>query len=129
MAKIGINLTTGSLQQSEVIVGIDLGTTNSLIAIIHPDTKKPAVLKEYDATSLVPSVVHFGTNGSLAVGDAAREYLISEPHNTIFSVKRLMGKSYSDVQDVTGLLGYQIIDDGSDNLVKVAVQGKYYTPV
>jgi molecular chaperone HscA len=46
MAKIGINIATGSLQQQEMIVGIDLGTTNSLVAIIHPDTKKPVVLKE-----------------------------------------------------------------------------------
>src|SRR5689334_13846805 len=53
MAKIGINLTTGSLQQKEVIVGIDLGTTNSLIAMIHPDTKEPVVLKEFDHTTLV----------------------------------------------------------------------------
>jgi molecular chaperone HscA len=129
MAKIGINLTTGSLQQSEMIVGIDLGTTNSLIAIIHPDTKKPTVLKEYDATSLVPSIVHFENGGAVSVGDAARSYQISDPQNTIFSVKRLMGKSYADVAGFSGMLGYKVIDDGSDNLVKIEVGGRFYTPV
>ncbi len=51
MAKIGINIATGSLQQEEIIVGIDLGTTNSLIAVIHPDTKTAIALKEHDSTS------------------------------------------------------------------------------
>ena len=54
MAKIPINIITGSLQQEEIIVGIDLGTTNSLVAIIHPDTKQPVALKEHDASSSVP---------------------------------------------------------------------------
>lgn len=129
MAKIGINLSTGSLQQSEMIVGIDLGTTNSLIAIIHPDTKQPTVLKEYDATSLVPSIVHFDKGGSLSVGVEAKHYLITDPEHTIFSVKRLMGKSYGDLKEFSGRLGYNVIDDGTDNLVKVEVDGKFYTPI
>ena len=49
MAKIGINIVTGSLQQQEMIVGIDLGTTNSLVAMIHPESRRPVVLKEYDS--------------------------------------------------------------------------------
>ncbi len=60
MAKIGINLSTGSLYKEEIIVGINLGTTNSLIAIIHPDTGQPTVLKAFDNTTLVPSIGHFG---------------------------------------------------------------------
>ena len=60
MAKIGINIATGSIQQEEMIVGIDLGTTNSLVAVIHPGSKKPVVLKEFDGNALVPSVIHFG---------------------------------------------------------------------
>ncbi|HRG26174.1 MAG TPA: Hsp70 family protein, partial [Chitinophagaceae bacterium] len=73
MAKIGINIATGSLQQNEMIVGIDLGTTNSLVAIIHPDTRQPVVLKEHDGVSLVPSIVHFGGQGQVAVGDEAKK--------------------------------------------------------
>ncbi|HUP13583.1 MAG TPA: Fe-S protein assembly chaperone HscA [Niastella sp.] len=129
MAKIGINLTTGSLQKEEIIVGIDLGTTNSLIAIIHPDTKQPTVLKEFDATSLVPSIIHFGAGGQISVGNEARDFLVSEPQNTIFSVKRLMGKSYSDVAGAQDFFTYKIKDDGTDNLVKIDVMGMYYTPI
>jgi molecular chaperone HscA len=129
MAKIGININTGSLQQEEIIVGIDLGTTNSLIAIIHPDTKQPTILKEFDATSLVPSIVHFGAGGQVSVGNEAKSFLVSEPQNTIFSVKRLMGKSYKDVAPASKFFTYEIIDDGTDNLVKIAAQGKFYTPI
>ena len=129
MAKIGINISTGSLQKEEIIVGIDLGTTNSLIAIIHPETKQPTVLKEFDNTTLVPSIVHFGPGEQLSVGNEAKQYLITEPHNTIFSVKRLMGKSYKDVADASGFFTYKIIDDGSENLVKIEVNGKFYTPI
>ncbi|HZH00092.1 MAG TPA: Hsp70 family protein, partial [Flavisolibacter sp.] len=129
MAKIGINLTTGSLQRDDIIVGIDLGTTNSLIAIIHPDTKQPTVLKEFDNTTLVPSIIHFGTEGQMSVGNEAKQYLVQEPHRTIFSVKRLMGKSYKDVAAVAEQLAYTIIDDGTDNLVKVEANGKFYSPI
>ncbi|MEI9908857.1 MAG: Hsp70 family protein [Bacteroidota bacterium] len=100
MAKISINIATGSLQQQEMIVGIDLGTTNSLVAIIHPESKKPVVLKEHDGHALVPSVIHFDGTGTATVGDEAKKYLITEPHNTIFSAKRLMGKSYNDVRNM-----------------------------
>ena len=129
MAKIGINLTTGSIQKAEMIVGIDLGTTNSLIAIIHPQSKQPVVLKEFDATSLVPSIIHFGPSNQLSVGGEAKQFLIKDPHHTIFSVKRLMGKSYKDVVEMSGFLGYKIIDNGTDNLVKIEVNGKFYTPI
>ena len=59
MAKIGINIATGSLQKEEIIIGIDLGTTNSLVSIIHPETKQPIALKEHNSASLVPSVIYF----------------------------------------------------------------------
>ncbi len=129
MAKIGINIATGSLQQQEMIVGIDLGTTNSLVAIIHPDSKQPVVLKEHDGAALVPSVLHFGEAGVVTVGDKAKEYLVSEPHNTIFSVKRLMGKSYSDVKDHASYFTYKVIDDNTESLVKVQAGSVFYSPV
>lgn len=112
-----------------MIVGIDLGTTNSLVAIIHPDTKKPVVLKEHDGAALVPSVIHFGKNGEITVGDKAKEFLITEPHNTIFSVKRLMGKSYSDVKDQASFFTYKVIDDNAESLVKIQAGEKFYSPV
>src|SRR5689334_2742980 len=129
MAKIGINIATGSLQQKEMIVGIDLGTTNSLVAIIHPGTKEPVVLKEHDGAALVPSIVHFGEGNTITVGDEARKFLVTEPQNTIFSVKRLMGKSYNDVKDRSDLFTYRIIDDNTESLVKIQVGQTFYSPV
>ena len=138
MAKIGINIATGSLQKEEIIVGIDLGTTNSLIAIIHPETKNPVALKEHNTSSLVPSIVHFDKNarlndtvgqGNVTVGEEAKQYLITEPQNTIFSAKRLMGKSYNDIKINSSFFTYKIIDDDTESLVKVQVGEKFYSPV
>ena len=128
MAKIAINIATGSLQKDEIIVGIDLGTTNSLVAIIHPESKKPVALKEHNSASLVPSVIHFGANADITVGEAAKQYLISDPANTIFSAKRLMGKTYKDVKNNTAALAYKIIDD-ENKLAKVQVGNNFYSPV
>ena len=128
MAKIGINIATGSLQKAEMIVGIDLGTTNSLVAIIHPETKHPLALKEHDSTSLVPSVVHFDVFGNPEVGQGAKRFLETDPANTIFSAKRLMGKSYKDVSQSAGYFTYKVIDDNTDALVKVQVGSSFYSP-
>lgn len=129
MAKIGINLSTGSLQQEEIIVGIDLGTTNSLVAIIHPENKKPVALKEHNSSSLVPSVIYFDAYDNAVVGEEARTHLITEPHNTIFSAKRLMGKSYNDIKDHSSFFTYKIYDDDTDRLVKVQAGDKFYSPI
>ncbi|HMC98555.1 MAG TPA: Hsp70 family protein, partial [Ferruginibacter sp.] len=128
MAKIAINIATGSLQQNEMIVGIDLGTTNSLVAIIHPESRQPVALKEYNSSSLVPSIVHFASNNTIIAGEAAKEYLLSDPSNTIFSAKRLMGKTYDDVKAQANKLAYTIIDD-VDKLVKVKVGDRFYSAV
>ena len=128
MAKIAINIATGSLQQNEMIVGIDLGTTNSLVAIIHPETKKPVTLKEHDSSSLVPSVIHFGKEGIVTVGEKAKPYLIEDTANTVFSAKRLMGKTYGDVKNNAASLAYKIIDDAG-RLVKVQVNDQFYSAV
>lgn len=128
MAKIGINIATGSLQKAEIIVGIDLGTTNSLVAIIHPETKQPVALKEHDSSSLVPSVVHFDVFGNPEVGQGAKRFLETDPAGTIFSAKRLMGKSYKDVSQSAGYFTYKVIDDNTDALVKVQVGSSFYSP-
>ena len=129
MGKIAINIATGSLQQQEMIVGIDLGTTNSLVAIIHPESRKPVVLKEHDGNALVPSIVHFNNTGAITVGEEAKNYLITEPQNTIFSVKRLMGKSYNDIKERASFFSYKIIDDNTESLVKIQAGEKFYSPV
>src|ERR1043165_5612512 len=131
MAKVSINIATGSLQEEELIVGIDLGTTNSLIAIVREDdgVRRPIALRETDGLTLVPSIVHFGHNGEVHVGNEAREHLIDEPERTIYSVKRLMGKSYKDVQGDAARFAYKVIDDDTDSLVKIGVGDKYYSPI
>jgi molecular chaperone HscA len=129
MAKVSINLSTGSIQQQEIVVGIDLGTTNSLIAVIHPSTKLPTVLREFNAPALVSSVIHFTNDGEIIVGDEAKLQLEINAANTIYSVKRLLGRSYKDVQHDAQMLGYSIIDNNDEQLVKVQVAGKNYSPI
>ena len=129
MAKIGINIATGSIQQQEIIVGIDLGTTNSLIAIMHPDTKKPIALKDIDGATIVPSIIHFNENGSIDVGINAKEKLITDSTNTIFSIKRFIGKSFNEIEKDTHFFAYQIVPDETDNEVKIKVNDTLYSPI
>lgn len=128
MAKISINLATGSLQQEEIIVGIDLGTTNSLVAFINPE-KHPQVINDLGKGLLVPSVVHFNAQGDALVGNDAKEFLVTDPENTIFSVKRLLGRSYKDVASHQDTFSYKIIDDDQDALVKIKAGNRFYTPI
>jgi len=128
MAKVSINLATGSIQKEELIVGIDLGTTNSLVAFINPD-KQPQVINDTGKGVLVPSVVHFGPAGEITVGNEAKDYLITDPQNTVFSVKRLLGRSYHDIENYKDFFSYKVIDDDSESLVKIKVGDKFYTPI
>jgi len=129
MARIPINIKEGKVAKDEdLIVGIDLGTTNSLVAYMR-DGKAIAVRDKAGKSSLVPSIVHFNPIGRIVVGDEAREKLISDPANTIYSVKRLMGKSYQDVAGLEHYFGYKIIDDDTESLVKIRVQDRFYSPI
>lgn len=128
--KISINLKTGDVADStpkDIIVGIDLGTTNSLVAYIV--NEQPVTVKsKYGKRSLTPSVLHFTEEGSIVVGDKAKDYFVSHPERTIFSVKRLMGKSYADVSKLNSSIGYEIIDQDTESLVKIKVDNRFYTP-
>lgn len=128
MAKISINISTGSLQKEDMIVGIDLGTTNSLVAIIHPESRKPIALREHNSSSLVPSVVYFGSDNQPVVGEEACKYLVEEPEKTIFSVKRLMGKSFNDIRERADFFIYKVFEDDSGRLVKIKAGDKFYSP-
>ena len=129
MGKISINISTGSLQKEEMIVGIDLGTTNSLVAIIHPENKNPVALKEHNSSALVPSIVYFGSDGKPVVGEEAKQHLIAEPQNTIFSVKRLMGKSFNDIRERSSFFMYKVFEDDTERLVKIQVGNTFYSPI
>ena len=129
MAQIAINIKEGTLRREEIIVGIDLGTTNSLVAVIEKENGKPLALKDEAKTSIVPSIIYFGENGEIIVGNDAKKHLIDHPERTIYSVKRLMGKSYTDVAEIQSHLGYKIINDDTERLVKIKVDDKFYSPI
>lgn len=129
MAQISINIKEGSLRKEEVIVGIDLGTTNSLIAIIDAATGKPKAIRDADKFAIVPSIIHFAADGTITVGRNAVAHLLSDPEHTIFSVKRLMGKSYKDIAAYQHHFGYKIIDNDAERLVKIKVYDAYYSPI
>ncbi len=127
--KIPINLKAGSVdkeEKKEVIIGIDLGTTNSLVAYVD-GTETKVIRDAAGSNALVPSILHFSEDG-VVVGNVAREKLISAPERTIYSVKRLMGKSYADLESLKASVGYNVIDQDTEALVKVEIDGKYYTP-
>lgn len=113
---------------TDVVVGIDLGTTNSLVAYMK-DGQPVAVRDSTGQGVLVPSVIHFAADGSASLGVAAKQQLATDPENTIYSVKRLLGKSYADVKEQEQHLGYRIIDEPGDNLVKIRARNKFYTPI
>jgi molecular chaperone HscA len=129
MSIISINLKDGTIEKDakqDIIVGIDLGTTNSLVAYIK-DEKPTAILMQDQKYVLVPSIVHFGKE-EILVGLDAKKYLELDPVNTIYSVKRLLGKSYQDISNQNTLLGYEIINDDTESQVKIKVKDKFYTP-
>lgn len=128
MSKISINIATGSIEKQKVILGIDLGTTNSLVAYV-PENQFNSEIISINQGNLVPSVVYFDENALPVVGTAAKAKLIESPERTIFSVKRLLGKSYNDVREQQDLISYQIIDDNTDSLVKVRVDDRFYNPI
>src|SRR5271167_764462 len=109
------------------IVGIDLGTTNSLVAYIDPQTKEPKCIPGPYGSTLCPSVVSLDADGSIIVGHAARRRLLTQPERTIYSVKRLMGRGSADVQTELKLFPFRI-DPNSKNVIRVQLGDKYFTP-
>jgi molecular chaperone DnaK len=107
------------------IIGIDLGTTNSVVAVKEGD--KVTVIPNAQGSRLTPSVVAFTDKNERLVGQVARRQAITNPRNTIFSIKRFMGRRHHEVADEEKIVPYQITG-GADELVKVGVRGKEYTP-
>ncbi len=109
------------------IVGIDLGTTNSLVAYIDPQTNQPKCIPGPYGSTLCPSVVSLDADGSIIVGEAARNRLLTQPERTIYSVKRLMGRGPADVQTELSLFPFRI-DPASKNVIRVMLGDKVFTP-
>jgi molecular chaperone DnaK len=109
------------------IVGIDLGTTNSLVAYIDPQTNQPRCIPGPYGSTLCPSVVSLDSDGSIIVGEAAQKRLLTQPERTIYSVKRLMGRGPADVQTELKLFPFRI-DRASKNVIRVMLGDKVFTP-
>jgi Fe-S protein assembly chaperone HscA len=107
------------------IVGIDLGTTNSLVAIVENGV--PRVLPGRDGSKLVPSIIHFEEGGEVLVGNIAKARLIENPKNTIFSIKRFMGKGLEDVREDLPMLPFDVAGD-SEHVIRLKIFGREYTP-
>src|SRR5437899_5189890 len=112
-----------------LIVGIDLGTTFSLAAYVEGGV--PQVVRDATGNALVPSCLSFHDDGSVLVGTAARERALSDPEHTIFSVKRLMGRSLADLQAELPLIPHQIVEReaaGGRKVLQVRIAGREHTP-
>jgi molecular chaperone DnaK len=107
------------------IIGIDLGTTNSLVAYVDETSGMPRVIPDAEGRALLPSIVGFTPDG-LVVGDAARRQLARRPADTVYSVKRLMGRDYEDVKDELAYLPFQVAP--AEGTVKLRVGGREVTP-
>ena len=107
------------------IIGIDLGTTNSVVAVMEGG--QPKVLINSQGNRTTPSVVGFTDKGERLVGQPAKHQQVTNPKNTVFSIKRFMGRRHSEVQAEEKLVPYEIVG-GPEELVRVRVRGKEYTP-
>ncbi len=107
------------------IIGIDLGTTNSVVAVMEGETVK--VLTNAQGSRLTPSVVAITDKGERLVGQVARHQQVTNPENTIFSIKRFMGRRHNEVAGEEKMVSYKIVG-GPEELVKVEIRGKQYTP-
>src|SRR6202012_2663760 len=107
------------------IIGIDLGTTNSVVAVMEGD--QPKVLINSQGSRLTPSVVAFTEKGERLVGQTAKHQQVTNPKNTIFSIKRFMGRRHKEVASEEKMVPYEVTG-GPDDYVKVKVRGKEYTP-
>jgi molecular chaperone DnaK len=110
---------------ADKVIGIDLGTTNSVVAVLEGGD--PVVIPNAEGGRTTPSVVAFTKDGERLVGQIAKRQAVTNPQNTIFSIKRFMGRKTSEVQDEQKKVPYKVAS-GSNDLAAVEIQGKRYTP-
>ncbi len=129
MAKFGIDLKTGAVStRNDFIVGIDLGTTNSLIAYIN--SEQAAIIPVgHEGNGLLPSIIHISEENNFIVGQKAKSFLDSDPGQTVYSIKRFMGKTAEDLKKQHGNTpSYPIEMNPSTGLLQVPISGIVYTP-
>src|ERR671923_339052 len=105
------------------IIGIDLGTTNSVVAVMEGG--EPVVITNPEGGRLTPSVVGFAKNGERLVGQVAKRQAVTNPENTIFSIKRFMGRKYEEVNEEMKMVPYKVVKAPNGD-VRVDVSGKLY---
>ncbi|MBP1701086.1 MAG: dnaK [Chloroflexi bacterium] len=109
------------------IIGIDLGTTNSVVAIVEGGD--PQVISTAEGSRLLPSVVGFNKNGERMVGQTAKRQAVVNPENTVYSIKRFMGRHYNEVDSERKMVSYQVVSGpAGDARVKIPIVGREYTP-
>ncbi len=112
---------------SDHIIGIDLGTTNSLVGFMQGET--PVVIPGEDGANLVPSVVALDERDQIIVGNAARKYLIETPDRAVYSIKRLMGRGIEDIQDELKLFPFRLAEDlQPGEVIRIQLGGETFTP-
>lgn len=122
----GVNMTEEKKTKTRSrTIGIDLGTTNSCVAIL--EAGEPVVIANTEGARTTPSVVGFAKSGERLVGAPAKRQAITNPENTVFSIKRFMGRKHSEVKQEEKLVPYKVSEDSKGNVV-VDVEGKEYTP-
>jgi molecular chaperone DnaK len=112
-------------KQGEKIIGIDLGTTNSVVAVM--EGKEPKVIANKEGNRLTPSVVAFNDKGETLVGDIARRQAVTNPKRTIYSIKRFMGRRHNEVAGEEKMVPYEVVG-GPEDYVKVKAGDKEFTP-
>ena len=107
------------------VIGIDLGTTNSVVAVVEGGN--PTVIANQEGSRITPSVVGFAKDGEILVGQVAKRQGITNPENTVFSIKRFMGRRYDEVLQEIKLVPYKVVK-ASNNDARVEIRGKQYSP-
>ena len=107
------------------LIGIDLGTTNSVVAVMEGGT--PLVIPNQEGSRITPSVVAFTKEGEILVGQVAKRQAVTNPENTIFSIKRFMGRRYDEVQSEIKLVPYKVVKAPNGD-VRIEIRGKQYSP-
>jgi molecular chaperone DnaK len=107
------------------LIGIDLGTTNSVVAVMEGGT--PVVIPNQEGSRLTPSVVAFTKDGEILVGQIAKRQAVTNPENTVFSIKRFMGRRYDEVQQEVKLVPYSVVKAPNGD-ARIEIRGKQYSP-
>ncbi|MEZ5317624.1 MAG: molecular chaperone DnaK [Vicinamibacterales bacterium] len=108
------------------IIGIDLGTTNSVVAVMEGG--EPVVITNSEGGRLTPSVVGFAKSGERLVGQVAKRQAVTNPENTVFSIKRFMGRRFDEVSEEMKMVPYNVVRDGDRVVVSLAGEDKKYSP-